>query len=95
MLISSENGLEPASAFYGIIDNIDRNGEEQKIKFIKIASHPDYGTGGSEGDIAVMWTIEPVQFTKTIQPLCLPLGGREFEFDYAQAMGWGITSNGR
>ncbi|GFT52149.1 chymotrypsin-like elastase family member 2A, partial [Nephila pilipes] len=88
-----ENGVEPATAFYGIVGNIRREGPETRIQFSEVAAHPRYGTG-SEYDIAVFRTTSPVEMGDRIQAICLPRAGRDFDFVYVQAMGWGATSNG-
>lgn len=74
---------------------IERRDEEKRVKFVEIVAHPDFGKGEMEGDIALMKLSEPVEISKWVQPICLPEGGRDFDLEYVQAMGWGITSNGK
>ena len=74
---------------------IARDGPDTKIFFSQVVPHPDYQDfGGSEGDIAVLRTIEPVQLNDRIQTICLPEADREFQGD-VQAVGWGRTSTGK
>ncbi|GFX90716.1 chymotrypsin-like elastase family member 2A [Trichonephila clavipes] len=91
--LPSEDGVEPGSAFYGIVGNIRREGPETRIQFSEVAAHPRYGTN-SEYDIAVLRTTSPVEMGGNIQAICLPRAEREFDFVYIHAMGWGATSNG-
>ncbi|XP_054711271.1 testisin-like [Uloborus diversus] len=93
VVLSDDGGAEPATAFYGIIGNNRREGPDTRISFSEVAAHPRYGEG-SEYDIAVFRTTEPVEYTERIQPICLPVMGREFEDQKVQAVGWGVTSNG-
>nr|XP_042895077.1 transmembrane protease serine 11B-like isoform X2 [Parasteatoda tepidariorum] len=87
-----ENTAEPASAFYGIIGNLLREGPQTRLTFSELVAHPQYGSG-SENDIAVFRVAERVQTSGLIKPICLPQSGREFENIYVQAIGWGVTSN--
>ncbi|XP_035206243.1 transmembrane protease serine 9-like isoform X2 [Stegodyphus dumicola] len=89
--VQFEDSVEPATAFYGIIGNIRRSGPETRIDFSEVAAHPEYGTG-SEYDIAVFRTTQPVEMSETISTICLPTAGRKFEFEPVRAMGWGVTS---
>ncbi|KAF8763769.1 Transmembrane protease serine 11B like protein [Argiope bruennichi] len=90
--VQFNNGVEPATAFYGIIGNIRREGPETRIQFREVAAHPQYGSG-SEYDIAVFRVSSTVEMTDFIQTICLPESGRSFDLVYVQAMGWGVTSN--
>ncbi|GFY41941.1 chymotrypsin-like elastase family member 2A [Trichonephila inaurata madagascariensis] len=92
--VQFEDGVEPGSAFYGIVGNIRREGPETRIQFSEVAAHPRYGTN-SEYDIAVLRTTSPVEMGGNIQAVCLPRAGREFDLVYIHAMGWGATSNGK
>ncbi|XP_035206270.1 transmembrane protease serine 9-like [Stegodyphus dumicola] len=89
--VEYENGVEPATDFFGIVGNIRHKGPETKIEFSEVISHPEYGAG-TEYDIAILRIAEPLELSDSISPICLPKAGREFELEYAQAMGWGVTS---
>ncbi|GFY62019.1 chymotrypsin-like elastase family member 2A [Trichonephila inaurata madagascariensis] len=91
--LGCENGVEPASAFYGIVGNNLREGPDTRIEFSEVAAHPEYGTG-AEYDIAVLRTSSPVQMGEKIQSICLPDSNQQFKIEQIQAMGWGATSNG-
>ncbi|GFU43653.1 enteropeptidase [Nephila pilipes] len=90
--VKFENGVEPASAFYGIVGNNLREGPDTRIQFSEVEAHPNYGTG-TEYDIAVLRISSPVQMGEKIQSICLPESNQELEIDVLQAMGWGATSN--
>ncbi|KAF8763771.1 Transmembrane protease serine 11D like protein [Argiope bruennichi] len=89
--VQSNNVVEPATAFYGIIGNINREGPETRIQFREVAAHPQYGNV-REYDIAVFRVSSPVEMTDLIQSICLPESGKNFDLLYVQAMGWGRTS---
>lgn len=94
----SENGVEPAENFAGVIGSVERRDTEDLkyvIRFSEITANPNYGKGDSEGDIALLKLTEPVELSDWIQPVCLPESGRDFELEYVQAMGWGLRSNGK
>ncbi|XP_055943505.1 transmembrane protease serine 9-like [Argiope bruennichi] len=90
--VQSNNGVEPATSFYGIIGNTNREGPETRIQFREVAAHPQYGNV-REYDIAVFRVSSPVEMTDLIQSICLPESGKNFDLLYVQAMGWGRTSN--
>ncbi|GFQ68805.1 serine protease 33 [Trichonephila clavata] len=90
--VKFENGVAPASAFYGIVGNNLREGPDTRIEFSEVAAHPDYGTG-EEYDIAVLRTSSPVQMGEKIQSICLPDSNQQLNIEQIQAMGWGATSN--
>ncbi|GIY83615.1 mite allergen Der p 3 [Caerostris darwini] len=90
--VKFENGVEPATAFYGIIGNIRREGPETRIQFLEVVAHPEYGTG-AECDIALLRLSSPVEMNERIQQICIPQAGSSFDLVYIKAMGWGVTSN--
>ncbi|XP_054711272.1 transmembrane protease serine 9-like [Uloborus diversus] len=90
--VQSGNDVQPASAFYGIIGNIRREGPDTRIEFSEVRPHPQYGDGTSEYDIAVFRTTQPVEYSNNIQRICLPAAGREFEGENVISVGWGVTS---
>ncbi|XP_054711273.1 transmembrane protease serine 9-like [Uloborus diversus] len=90
--VEFENGIEPSSAFYGIAGNVDRLGTETRLEFSEVIPNPNFRQGTNEFDIAVMRIAEPLEFNDYMKSLCLPRSGRDFEFDYTEAMGWGLTA---
>ncbi|XP_055946480.1 transmembrane protease serine 11D-like [Argiope bruennichi] len=90
--VQSNNVVEPATAFYGIIGNINREGPETRIQFREVAAHPQYKNTASGYDIAVLRVSSPVEMIDLIQFICLPESGKNFDLLYVQAMGWGRTS---
>lgn len=61
----------------------------------KIISHPDYNTMTFDYDIALLELNEPLQFSNTIQPICLPSSSHVFPAGMScWVTGWGALREG-
>nr|XP_049696758.1 trypsin-1-like [Helicoverpa armigera] len=65
------------------------------IPIAEVIPHPEYDNPRFDKDVAVMKTVNPIEFTDTIQPVKLPKKGRKLK-DNSKIMvsGWGRTEQG-
>ncbi|XP_058502999.1 suppressor of tumorigenicity 14 protein homolog isoform X2 [Solea solea] len=67
----------------------------QRRSLKRIISHPDYNQMTFDYDIALLELSEPLQFTNTIQPICLPASSHVFPAGMAcWVTGWGALREG-
>jgi len=68
----------------------------QVIKCDRIIQHANYDNQTQDNDIALCHLERPVQYSRTIQPICLPwtMLGETFQGRTITASGWGTTSSG-
>ncbi|XP_063286938.1 uncharacterized protein LOC134572067 [Pelobates fuscus] len=65
------------------------------VQVERIIKHPDFGTTGDRGDIALMKLRNPVNFTDYIQSICLPAASVTFPSGLeCWVTGWGTRSSG-
>jgi len=68
----------------------------QAVKAAKYVMHPYYDHKTTVNDIAIIKLEQPVTFSKTIQPACLPPFGQAVPAnDYAVVAGWGTMAEGK
>ncbi|XP_060534404.1 serine protease gd-like isoform X2 [Cylas formicarius] len=75
---------------------VPSNGE-RIIEPESIIVHPDYESGTSDADIAVLILGEPLEFTKFVSPICLWSGSTDLGQVVGQegtVLGWGKDENG-
>lgn len=61
----------------------------------RIISHPDYNQMTNDYDIALLELSEPLEFTNTIQPICLPESSHMFPAGMScWVTGWGAMREG-
>lgn len=61
----------------------------------RIISHPDYNQMTNDYDIALLELSEPLEFTNTIQPICLPASSHMFPAGMScWVTGWGAMREG-
>ncbi|XP_055943506.1 transmembrane protease serine 9-like [Argiope bruennichi] len=88
--VQFEDGIPPATSFYGIVGNINREGPETRIQFQEVVAHPQFDANQSlDNDIAILRMCSPLEMDKWIQPICLPQDDRAFDIETVQTMGWG------
>lgn len=102
----SQYVLSAAHCFYGL-NNVDltvkigahdlnKNEERAVIRNVKkIIVHPNYDEDTVANDISLIQLEEPVMFSETIQPICLPKSNEVFKAKtICIAAGWGAESEG-
>lgn len=80
--------------YSGMQDQYKQDGVTQgSVK--KIISHPDYNQMTYDYDIALLELSEPLKFTNTIQPICLPDSSHMFPAGMScWVTGWGAMREG-
>lgn len=67
----------------------------QRLPVKKIISHPDYNRMNFDYDIALLELSQPLKFTNTIQPICLPSSSHVFPAGMVcWVTGWGTLREG-
>lgn len=62
------------------------------IPIAEVIPHPQYDSPRFDKDVAVMKTVEPIEFTDVIQPVKLPKKGRPLKDNsIIMVSGWGRT----
>lgn len=62
------------------------------IPIAEVTPHPEYDNPSFDKDVAVMKTVEAIQFTETIKAIALPESGRPMVADtIVDVSGWGRT----
>ncbi|XP_022617673.1 suppressor of tumorigenicity 14 protein homolog [Seriola dumerili] len=80
--------------YSGMQDQYKYDGVERR-SLKRIISHPDYNQMTFDYDIALLELSEPLQFTNTIQPICLPSPSHVFPAGMAcWVTGWGALREG-
>lgn len=84
------------TAFLGLHDQSKRNApgvQERKLK--RIISHPFFNDFTYDYDIAVLELEQPVEYSSTVRPICLPAASHSFPAGKAiWVTGWGHTYEG-
>lgn len=60
---------------------------EKRVK--RVVRHRSFDTRTLYNDVALLTLDTPVQFTKTVRPICLPRSDRHFGGMYGTVIGWG------
>lgn len=80
--------------YSGMQDQYKQDGVEQR-SLKRIISHPDYNQMTFDYDIALLELSEPLEFTNTIQPICLPDSSHMFPAGMScWVTGWGAMREG-
>ena len=80
--------------YSGMQDQYKRDGVQQR-PLKRIISHPDYSQMTFDYDIALLELDEPLEFTNTIQPICLPSHSHIFPAGMScWVTGWGALREG-
>jgi len=68
---------------------------EQRISVASWTSHPNYNSNNQDHDIAIIQLAQPVQFSDSVAPVCLPpSSSSNYDGATATATGWGTLSSG-
>ncbi|XP_060937487.1 suppressor of tumorigenicity 14 protein homolog [Limanda limanda] len=80
--------------YSGMQDQFKQDGVQRRnVK--KIISHPDYNQMTFDYDIALLELNEPLEFTNTLQPICLPSSSHIFPAGMSCVVtGWGTLREG-
>ncbi|GLD63533.1 suppressor of tumorigenicity 14 protein homolog [Lates japonicus] len=80
--------------YSGMQDQYKHEGVQRR-PLNRIISHPDYNQMTFDYDIALLELSEPLEFTNTIQPICLPSSSHVFPAGMAcWVTGWGALREG-
>lgn len=60
---------------------------EKRVK--RIVRHRSFDARTLYNDVALLTLDSPVQYTKTVRPICLPRSDRQFGGKYGTVIGWG------
>ncbi|XP_022117558.1 proclotting enzyme [Pieris rapae] len=72
---------------YNIRTNTETQHIERKIK--RVVRHRGFDMRTLYNDVAILTLDQPVTFTKSVRPVCLPSGGRAYAGLTATVIGWG------
>uniref|UniRef100_A0A8C4EZX1 ST14 transmembrane serine protease matriptase n=1 Tax=Dicentrarchus labrax TaxID=13489 RepID=A0A8C4EZX1_DICLA len=79
--------------YSGMQDQYKQDNVRRPVK--RIISHPDYNQMTFDYDIALLELSEPLEFTNTIQPICLPSSSHVFPAGMScWVTGWGALREG-
>ena len=86
----------PVSNFKVVVGEFDvsRADGEQRISPSQWIQHPNYNSGTTNNDFAIIKLATPVSFSSTVNPACLPTAGRNYDNVVATVSGWGTLSSG-
>ncbi|KAM6909849.1 suppressor of tumorigenicity 14 protein homolog [Xenentodon cancila] len=93
---SSSENLSPVNwqTYSGMQDQYKQQ-DVQFRKLKRILTHPDYNRMTFDYDIALLELAEPLKFTNTIQPICLPSSSHVFPAGMScWVTGWGAIREG-
>ncbi|KAJ8726759.1 hypothetical protein PYW08_015156 [Mythimna loreyi] len=85
--------VDPSKVILRAGSSFRRNGT--LIPIAEVTPHPEYDNPRFDKDVAVMKTVDPIEFTDVIQPVSLPPRGRPMEGNTMFVVsGWGRTKQG-
>lgn len=80
--------------YSGMQDQYKQDGVQRRA-LKRIISHPDYSHMTYDYDIALLELSDPLEFTNTIQPICLPAASHVFPTGMScWVTGWGALREG-
>ena len=74
--------------------DITRSDGEQLVTASQWISHPNYNQGSSNYDFAIVKLSQPVAFSSSVVPACLPSPTTNYDSVTATVTGWGTLSSG-
>ena len=78
----------------GEYDYTDANDGQESITPSSWTSHPDYNSGTTDYDFAIIKLSSDLTFSSTVMPACLPDSSTNYDAVSAVVTGWGTTSSG-
>ena len=75
-------------------DYTDANDGQESITPSSWTSHPDYNSGTTDYDFAIIRLSSDLTFSSTVMPACLPDSSTNYDAVSAVVTGWGTTSSG-
>uniref|UniRef100_A0A3Q2DSZ4 ST14 transmembrane serine protease matriptase n=1 Tax=Cyprinodon variegatus TaxID=28743 RepID=A0A3Q2DSZ4_CYPVA len=92
---SHEHGLQANWITYSGLQSQYEPEKAQMRKVKRIILHPSYDQVTSDYDIALLKLSEPLEFSNTVQPICLPASSHVFPPGMTCSItGWGVTREG-
>ena len=74
--------------------DVTKNDGEQKIRVSSFTQHPQYNSGTTDNDFAIIQLSRDVTFSNTIMPICLPDSNTNYDSRVSTVVGWGTISSG-
>ena len=66
-------------------------GSGTDLKVVAIHKSPDYKPANAiDYDIAILKLAEPLQYSKIVSPICIPVEKKEYHFRFLTLAGWGM-----
>merc|ERR1719510_999000 len=66
-----------------------------RVKISAITDHPDYNSGTLDNDFSILTLSEPVSFSSSVSPACLPAStSTDYAGQLATVSGWGTLTSG-
>ena len=65
---------------------------ERKVK--RVVRHRGFDMRTLYNDVAILTLEQPVEFTETIRPICLPTGAKLYSDQMGTVIGWGSLREG-
>jgi len=75
-------------------DYTDANDGQESITPSSWTSHPDYNSGTTDYDFAIIKLSSELSFSNKVMPACLPDSSTNYDAVSAVVSGWGTTSSG-
>ena len=74
--------FDDASSYLVVLGSYDYSTAKYKIGGKKVISHPNFNKKDNVNDAMIIILKEPIEFSKTVGPICLPSNGEIKERDY-------------
>jgi|ERR1719414_596935 len=70
------------------------DGSFNKVTLSAITDHPGYNSNTLDNDFSILTLSQPVTFSQSVSPACLPGGSQDYAGQVATVSGWGTLSSG-
>ncbi|XP_061718792.1 trypsin-1-like [Cydia pomonella] len=79
-----------------VVGYTDITSNEDNMALSRILPHPEYRCNGKSNDVALLKTIQQLQWSSDLRPACLPQPeAQDFSGAVATVAGWGFTNEDR